>query len=434
LAKNFTPPTVFYDNAIDVIKLRSDIQRKRKKPKFNPQYLLELTNLNEMLKTIPNGLKYASYQDLFDFFENLLSYCKKKNYRDISRSELETSFKKLFFSTPNFYDFYFRIGQSNQDLREYKIGNGNLLSYGQLPYSIRKYISKNRRKDYESKDCYMHIRINATGKDKAREIAIQNVNRNISIYKLVYLKEWYYDIYYRTISHFDYYSCPDEHNPDPERGIQESTTHQLDYALSIDRDTELDNVISDINNITSKGENLNELEKKILNVIDIYGPINNSTPLHIRFLICISCLEGLLLSRDDRDYIGLKFAEKIAFLLGTSEYWICTHHKIGYEHLIPHHVPIPNELKHRTAENRRNLFYKMRDLYGKRSGFTHGKKGKKDTEDSITEEDYSLLYSILRHSFIMVLNLLDKGFTHVSKRDHDDRKYLDLYIENMKYM
>jgi hypothetical protein len=232
MAKNFFPPPLFYKNAIAVIRLRSEIQRKRKKPKFNPQYILELTNLNEMLKTIPSGLQYASFQDLFDFFENLLYYCKKKNYSDISQRELETSFKELFFSTPNFYDFYFKIGQSNQDLHEYKIGNGKLLSHRQLPYSLRKYISKNRRRDYGSKDCYMHMRVNATGKDKAREIAIQNAKRNISIYKLVYLKEWYYDIYYRTISHFDFYSCPDKHNPDPERRIQENSTHQVWFGLA----------------------------------------------------------------------------------------------------------------------------------------------------------------------------------------------------------
>jgi hypothetical protein len=434
MAKTFTPPTLFYENAITVIRLRSEIQRKRKKPKFNPQYLIELTNLNEMLKTIPNGLKYASFQDLFDFFENLLSYCKKKNYSDISRSELESRFKELFFNAPNFYDFYFRIGQSNQDLQEYKIGDGKLMYHRQLPYSLRKHISKKRERDYGYKDCYMHIRINAAGKDKAREVAMQSAKRNISIYKLVYLKEWYYDLYYRTISHFDFYSCPDKHNPDPERRIQENSTHQSDYTLHIDRDAELDNVISDINKITSKEENLNELERKILNVIDIFGLIDNSTSLHIRFLLCIICLEGLLLSREDRDYIGWKFAEKIAFLLGTSEYWVRNYHKIGHEHLFPNHVPIPNELIHGTAENRRTLFYKMRDFYGKRSGITHGTKSNKDTEDSITEEDYSLIYSILRLSIVLILNLLNKGFTHVSKRDPDDTKYLDLYIENMKYM
>jgi hypothetical protein len=62
--------------------------------------------------------------------------------------------------------------------------------------------------------------IKVVGIDKAREIAIQMVRRNMSIYKLVYqTAEWYLDIYYRTISYFDYYFKPDMQNPAAEHNI-----------------------------------------------------------------------------------------------------------------------------------------------------------------------------------------------------------------------
>ena len=90
---------------------------------------MELTSINEMLKSIPNAPDYASYQDLSTFYE----------YKDIIQQELESSFKKFFFSAPNVYDFYFNIGQSDKDLNGFVIGSGKLLNYKQLPYSLKKY-------------------------------------------------------------------------------------------------------------------------------------------------------------------------------------------------------------------------------------------------------------------------------------------------------
>jgi hypothetical protein len=98
-------------------------KKETNKPRFDPQYDMELTVLREILKSISNGLDYASYYDLSAFFENLPLYCNKKNYKDITQAELELSFKKFFFSALNIYHFYFNIGQSNKDLHEYVIGS-----------------------------------------------------------------------------------------------------------------------------------------------------------------------------------------------------------------------------------------------------------------------------------------------------------------------
>ena len=50
-----------------------------------------------------------------------------------------------------------------------------------------------------------------------------------------------------------------------------------------------------------------------------------------------------------------------------------------------------------------------------------------------TEEDYSFIYSILRRIVAIVLGLLHEGFTHITKKNKEDKRYLDMYIENMKF-
>lgn len=138
-------------------------------------------------------------------------------------------------------------------------------------------------------------------------------------------------------------------------------------------------------------------------MIDLFINIDSNTPLNIRFMLCVISLEALLISKDDRDYLGWKLSEKVSFLLGTSEFWMRTYHKIGFDHIFPYHVQIPNTVIKKVSDNRRSLNYKMRKLYNKRSGFAHGGKSNKE---QITGEDYTLAYTIVRLTIFQMLNLL----------------------------
>lgn len=414
MSSSYNIPQEFYQDALSIIKLRANIDRKGTDPKLHPDYLkysVRIVSLYEFLKNNPATSKVASYSDLTSFFENLPHYCKE-SYEQITLPDLKSSFNKFFLTVPNFYDFYFKIGQSNEDLTDYMIGNGKVFSSKRLPNKLRKYISKNKAQYLSSRDCFMYIRVNAVGIIQAKEMAFQMVSRNISIYNLVYLKSWYYDMYYNRNSQFDYFAFSDNQNPDPDHRLAEDAAHQYDSIISIERDQVRDKIILDISKIVTNDENRNELEERIFSVIDIFGLIQMSTPLKIRFMLCIMSLEALLLSGDDKDYLGWKLAEKLAFLLGNSEYWIRTYYGVGIEHLFPNHVPIPNELTHKVVENRRALNHKIRELYGKRSGFAHGSTRK---NEQITEEDYSFIYAILRLSVIRVLDLIPQGFNHISK-------------------
>jgi hypothetical protein len=53
----------------------------------------------------------------------------------------------------------------------------------------------------------------------------------------------------------------------------------------------------------AKGDEITDLEVRMLNAIEIFGMIDSSTPLHVRFMLCIISLERLLHSKGDKDYL-----------------------------------------------------------------------------------------------------------------------------------
>lgn len=59
------------------------------------------------------------------------------------------------------------------------------------------------------------------------------------------------------------------------------------------------------------------LEQKMLRSLPIYWLSQSSQTYEIQFLLMISATESLLLTENDRDYLGMKIAEKTAFLLSN---------------------------------------------------------------------------------------------------------------------
>lgn len=67
-----------------------------------------------------------------------------------------------------------------------------------------------------------------------------------------------------------------------------------------------------VRDITKIGINkhTSELEKRVLNAIDIFGLSDDATALEIRFLLCVIALEGLLLSEGDKDFISARSSRR----------------------------------------------------------------------------------------------------------------------------
>ena len=178
------------------------------------------------------------------------------------------------------------------------------------------------------------------------------------------------------------------------------------FFITFARDPSLDSVIHEINTIIAKGNEITDLEARILNAIEIFGMIDDSTPLHVRFMLCILSLEGLLLSKRDKDYLRWKLSEKIAFLIGDSKEWFIRFYKLedADESVLTKQYALKG-----LSEARIALTKKVQELYDKRSGFTHRGISKKKEENEIVYDDYEQIWFILRSCISGLLQLQRSG-------------------------
>jgi len=181
-------------------------------------------------------------------------------------------------------------------------------------------------------------------------------------------------------------------------------------------------------------ENRSELENRIASVVDVFAMIRDETPPELRFLLKVICLEALFLSDDDRDYLGQKLAEKIAFVLGDNKTWIA----FAFE-LLPHlgfrgnfgDMVEDKFVNANKSESRRRLHREIVRLYGKRSAFVH--QGAMSRKSTVSPYDYDVLSWLVRLSVIKMLSLAEDGVTHLKKRNNDDSSSFDFLIERLKY-
>jgi len=152
-------------------------------------------------------------------------------------------------------------------------------------------------------------------------------------------------------------------------------------------------LISDVCNKNKKSK----LEQKIVQSIRIYWLSRISEKIEIRFLLTMSSLESLLLTKYDRDYIGLKLSEKAAFLL------------------------------ERDLDKRIALYKIMKKYYEKRSDLIHS------GQSNINEIDERTLNSIYQS---LVFNLLELGrkYSKMEQKSHEkDEAGIEDYINEMKF-
>lgn len=153
--------------------------------------------------------------------------------------------------------------------------------------------------------------------------------------------------------------------------------------------------------------------------------IDESTPLNIRFILCMTALEGLLLSNPGEDNLRLEFAEKITFLIGDSEEWLAYRYNARPQDA--------NSMSPwRKAEARIALAKRFGELYEKRFGFVYKNISKENENNQITPDDYTLILSILRWVLMMLLKIEKKGIKSISK-ESENTPYFDGYIETLKY-
>ncbi|MDG6920640.1 MAG: hypothetical protein JRN59_03850 [Nitrososphaerota archaeon] len=187
-----------------------------------------------------------------------------------------------------------------------------------------------------------------------------------------------------------------------------------------------------------RNENRTEIENRIMAVVEIFAMLQGGVQLEAKYLLKVISLEALFLSEDDRDYLGYRLAEKIAFLLGDDKLWMA----ITYERLP--HLGFSGNLRElgdqyiddkfaetKKSDARRRLNREVVRLYRKRSAFAHQQR--RNLESLITPYDYDMVSWLLRLSVVKMLSLTERGVTHLRKRSDDDPSSFDQLVEKLKY-
>lgn len=153
--------------------------------------------------------------------------------------------------------------------------------------------------------------------------------------------------------------------------------------------------VEKVKRVLAKQKNT-ELERKLVLSSKMYWLAIQSYSPEITFISLISALESLLLGESDRDYIGLKISEKVAFLMSDEQ------------------------------EVRLQIFKSMKRYYNMRSSLVHGKSGK---AVKVEQADLDTIKHIFTAVFEKVLNLVEK---YLSLHTEDDNG-LDDYINELRF-
>ena len=140
------------------------------------------------------------------------------------------------------------------------------------------------------------------------------------------------------------------------------------------------------------------LQKKILQSLQVYGLSRLSQKVEIRFIFLVSSFESLLLTENDRDYLGKKLAEKTAFLL-----------KEDYE-------------------ERLKLYKQMKGFYGKRSGLIHSGK------TQISDVEVRAIENIFKAVVFKLLELSASYTKMEQKQRESEQEGIEDLVNKLKFL
>jgi hypothetical protein len=187
-------------------------------------------------------------------------------------------------------------------------------------------------------------------------------------------------------------------------------------GLALSSTDDIDNVIKKFNRIIE--QNNTQIEKSLLKVLEILSIMDESTQLHIRFLLFTIALESLLLGGETNN-LRKKFAEKITFLIGFKN----ALKFFNLEEIRDNSNTIDNVNVILKFER------KIKSFYDKRSRIAHA-----GNNDDINTKDVEDISSILILIIIKLFDLIEnEKITHIIKTDTNDESSLDYYLSKLNY-
>lgn len=336
-----------------------------------------------------------STYDVFNHYD----YFRSQN--EVKRVPLEdvNQYVKAHLLTPKEYYFYFPIYNLADYPDKYRIGYCHVKQFKLLPSHIQEAFESTWIQDYQTNPGHFP-ELDQFLNHRRRTLIIQTpmIQANTSLKaaeKAKELVENSLDLL-RVLNHLDspvreyYFSLKGSSKT---RIVGYMSTVLLEQAtMSYDQGN--DTWMTKFNSVLT--EPRNQIAKKIANAIRIFGTAGTIRQLDVKFTLLVFALEALLLTGSDRDYLGWKLAERVAFLISE-------------------------------PESRKETYRKIAKLYSKRSGFVHqDEKGA-----SISEGDYHKVEGILIKSIMRLLELKDGGFAYFTETV--DKPSIIQYIDNLKF-
>lgn len=104
-------------------------------------------------------------------------------------------------------------------------------------------------------------------------------------------------------------------------------------------------------------------------------------------------------------------AEKVTFLLGDAPAWLATTYKLKEKKSLTKDFISKKKMDARIRLNR-----KVKELYGKRSGFAHAGLG----EEAISADDFNEASLLVRWTVERLLQVRKGGVSHIEKESSTD--------------
>ncbi|QQG48738.1 MAG: hypothetical protein HY247_08395 [archaeon] len=409
------------------------------------EYYAVLGELYRAVLESPDFKGKISMLDLDDFFLDVRLHTRRRLIENVTKGDLERALRKHLFHKERWYDFYFGPLMTAGFPAGVEFGLGQLRPFAELPPDVRRFVSAHHYKAQNrprkrsasametprSEDWFLHLRVSTVGRMDAVEKAQLGKRRTLAAYELITgAGEFTRGLVYWAFPAMDDDQCYMMCDETGESKHFEVT----DLPTFIARVPGVEEIADDMTRIVRKN-NASELETRIVACADIFGMIEGSAPLNVRFLLKMIALESLFLSEDDRDNLGWKLAEKVTYLLGDSKYWMAFAFGLlphmGFLGNVPEGMVTDDFVKENRSESRVRLNREVVRLYRKRSSFAHQQVRRR--AEPINDYDYEMVSWLLRLSAIAMLALTKKGITHLRRTEPSDPSSFDGLIEKLKY-
>ena len=378
----------------EFIKLSLQLFQRRRSGE-DPSDFVE--RINEIFKTIENTSlgKMLTPDDIRDFFSWVVTRINKL-IEHISDEEFIAQLKSDLLTTKTF-DFYVPIYCLYGFPEGVKLGYSTVVDFQNLPTEISKYFimfwehcftidtqyhrTKEEYINLKKRSTFIHFVIETNGSHKANEKAINLAEDALHIIRFLYRINFnIVDMRYKIRE------VRQEGGMEGMAGLP--FIGGANYGKFVEKEIP---ILTDI----FVKSNPNEIERKIRNAVRIFGIQTSVKNQQVRFVLLVTCLESLLMTESDRDYLLWKLAEKVAFILDG---------------------------------NKRELNDYVKKAYDKRSAFIHGSK----SEDGlVTENDIFNIEGVVGSLVWKMIDFLKNGYTHVQKQNNV--KSINEYIKETKF-